>query len=139
MYALSTGTIAGCCRSDSVVVKKASGMTVVIYIVCGCLLLMCCCISARPQIVAASVPTAQLIPEKCCVCDVLPTILLGTIHRSRARGSTGSGIVVAYYCATEVLESLPSVPDVYGQSLEVLLTQPAASERESYVPDAVSE
>ncbi|GJT42943.1 hypothetical protein Tco_0951658 [Tanacetum coccineum] len=36
-------------------------------------------------------------------------------------------------------ESLPSGPDVYGQSLEVLLTQPAASESESHVPDVVSE
>ncbi|GKG46036.1 hypothetical protein Tco_0498482, partial [Tanacetum coccineum] len=35
-------------------------------------------------------------------------------------------------------EPLPSGPDVYGQSLEVLLTQPAASESESHVPDAVS-
>ncbi|GKF43129.1 hypothetical protein Tco_0129681, partial [Tanacetum coccineum] len=35
--------------------------------------------------------------------------------------------------------SLPSMPDVYGQSLEVLLTQPAASESESHVPDVVSE
>ncbi|GJS98639.1 hypothetical protein Tco_0819809 [Tanacetum coccineum] len=36
-------------------------------------------------------------------------------------------------------DSLPSVPDVYGQSLEALLTKPAASESESHVPDAVSE
>ncbi|GJR99898.1 ribonuclease H-like domain-containing protein [Tanacetum coccineum] len=37
------------------------------------------------------------------------------------------------------LMSLPSVPDAYGQSLEALLTQPAASESESHVPDDVSE
>ncbi|GJZ26219.1 hypothetical protein Tco_0570472, partial [Tanacetum coccineum] len=36
-------------------------------------------------------------------------------------------------------ESLPSGPDAYDQSLEVLLTQPAASESESRVPDVVSE
>ncbi|GKD82914.1 hypothetical protein Tco_1349753, partial [Tanacetum coccineum] len=36
-------------------------------------------------------------------------------------------------------ESLPSGPDAYGQSLEVLLTQLAASENESHVPDVVSE
>ncbi|GKG34563.1 hypothetical protein Tco_0437259, partial [Tanacetum coccineum] len=36
-------------------------------------------------------------------------------------------------------ESLPSVPDAYGQSLEALLTQPTASESESRVPNAVSE
>ncbi|GKF94188.1 hypothetical protein Tco_0283888, partial [Tanacetum coccineum] len=36
-------------------------------------------------------------------------------------------------------ESLPSMPDAYGQSLKALLTQPAASESESHVPDAVSE
>ncbi|GKF97283.1 hypothetical protein Tco_0293104, partial [Tanacetum coccineum] len=35
--------------------------------------------------------------------------------------------------------SLPSGPDAYGQSLEALLTQPAASESESHVPDVVSE
>ncbi|GJU94890.1 hypothetical protein Tco_1319646 [Tanacetum coccineum] len=35
--------------------------------------------------------------------------------------------------------SLPSGPDVYGQSLEALLTRPAASESESHVPDAVSD
>ncbi|GKF61636.1 hypothetical protein Tco_0181690, partial [Tanacetum coccineum] len=34
---------------------------------------------------------------------------------------------------------LPSGPDVYGQSLEVLLNWPAASESESHVPDVVSE
>ncbi|GJY07201.1 hypothetical protein Tco_0374255, partial [Tanacetum coccineum] len=36
-------------------------------------------------------------------------------------------------------ESLPSVPDANGQSLEALLSQSAASESESHVPDAVSE
>ncbi|GKB02228.1 hypothetical protein Tco_0830317, partial [Tanacetum coccineum] len=36
-------------------------------------------------------------------------------------------------------ESLPSVPDAYGQSLEALLSQPAASGSESHVPDVVSE
>ncbi|GJV92886.1 hypothetical protein Tco_1540699 [Tanacetum coccineum] len=35
-------------------------------------------------------------------------------------------------------ESLPSGPDAYGQSLEALLTQPAAFESVSYVPGAVS-
>ncbi|GKG61152.1 hypothetical protein Tco_0616968, partial [Tanacetum coccineum] len=35
--------------------------------------------------------------------------------------------------------SLPSVHDIYGQSLEALLTQPDASESESHVPDIVSE
>ncbi|GKG46479.1 hypothetical protein Tco_0501325, partial [Tanacetum coccineum] len=35
-------------------------------------------------------------------------------------------------------ESLASGPDAHGQSLEVLLTQSAASESESHVPDAVS-
>ncbi|GJX00830.1 hypothetical protein Tco_0184743 [Tanacetum coccineum] len=36
-------------------------------------------------------------------------------------------------------ESLPSGPGAYDQSLKALLTQPAASESESRVPDAVSE
>ncbi|GKG61205.1 hypothetical protein Tco_0618930, partial [Tanacetum coccineum] len=35
--------------------------------------------------------------------------------------------------------SLPSVPDAYGQSLKALLSQPAASESESRVPNVVSE
>ncbi|GJU41279.1 hypothetical protein Tco_1194236, partial [Tanacetum coccineum] len=35
--------------------------------------------------------------------------------------------------------SLLSVPDAYDQSLEALLSQPAASKGESHVPDAVSE
>ncbi|GKF78736.1 hypothetical protein Tco_0234304, partial [Tanacetum coccineum] len=35
-------------------------------------------------------------------------------------------------------ESLPSGPDVYGQSLKVLLSQPVASESGSHVPDVVS-
>ncbi|GKG39077.1 hypothetical protein Tco_0460789, partial [Tanacetum coccineum] len=35
--------------------------------------------------------------------------------------------------------SLPSIPDAYGQSLKALLTQPAASESESHVPDVVSD
>ncbi|GKF92340.1 hypothetical protein Tco_0279059, partial [Tanacetum coccineum] len=42
-------------------------------------------------------------------------------------------------CLSSLGESLPSMPDAYGQSLEALLTQPAASERESHVPDAVFE
>ncbi|GJS76586.1 hypothetical protein Tco_0726467 [Tanacetum coccineum] len=42
-------------------------------------------------------------------------------------------------CLSLLGESLPSVPDAYGQSLKVLLSQPAASESESRVPDAVSE
>ncbi|GJW42474.1 hypothetical protein Tco_0071273 [Tanacetum coccineum] len=36
------------------------------------------------------------------------------------------------------LESLSSVPDAYCQSLEALLSQPAASGSESHVPGAVS-
>nr|GEV64125.1 putative reverse transcriptase domain-containing protein [Tanacetum cinerariifolium] len=36
-------------------------------------------------------------------------------------------------------QSLPSVPDAYGQSLEALPSQPAASGSESYVPGVVSE
>ncbi|GKG02442.1 hypothetical protein Tco_0310078, partial [Tanacetum coccineum] len=36
-------------------------------------------------------------------------------------------------------ESLPYVPDAYGQALKALLTQPAASESESRIPDVVSE
>ncbi|GKF82517.1 hypothetical protein Tco_0244173, partial [Tanacetum coccineum] len=35
--------------------------------------------------------------------------------------------------------SLPSVPDAYGQSLEALLTQHAASKNESHVSDVMSE
>ncbi|GKA77788.1 hypothetical protein Tco_0784325, partial [Tanacetum coccineum] len=35
--------------------------------------------------------------------------------------------------------TLPSVLDVYGQSLEALLTRHAASESESRVPDVMSE
>ncbi|GKG23757.1 hypothetical protein Tco_0391793, partial [Tanacetum coccineum] len=36
-------------------------------------------------------------------------------------------------------ESLPSVPDAYGQSLEALPSQFVASGSESHVPGAVSE
>ncbi|GJS03616.1 hypothetical protein Tco_0320124 [Tanacetum coccineum] len=42
-------------------------------------------------------------------------------------------------CLSSHGESLPSVSDAYGQSLEALLSQPDASESESHVPDAVSE
>ncbi|GKG07805.1 hypothetical protein Tco_0333637, partial [Tanacetum coccineum] len=42
-------------------------------------------------------------------------------------------------CLSSLRESLPSVPYVYGQSLEALPSQPAASGSESYVPGAVSE
>ncbi|GKE87712.1 hypothetical protein Tco_1565187 [Tanacetum coccineum] len=42
-------------------------------------------------------------------------------------------------CLSSHGESLPSVPDAYGQSLEALLSWPAASKSESYVPDVVSE
>ncbi|GJV56487.1 hypothetical protein Tco_1457492 [Tanacetum coccineum] len=42
-------------------------------------------------------------------------------------------------CLSSLRESLPSVPDTYGQSLEALLSQPAASGSESHVPGAVSE
>ncbi|GKC75467.1 hypothetical protein Tco_1126241 [Tanacetum coccineum] len=35
-------------------------------------------------------------------------------------------------------ESLPYVPDAYGQSLKALLSQPIASGSESHVPGAVS-
>ncbi|GKG64834.1 hypothetical protein Tco_0665708, partial [Tanacetum coccineum] len=36
-------------------------------------------------------------------------------------------------------ESLSSVPDAYGQSLEALPSQPAASGNESHIPGVVSE
>ncbi|GKG22889.1 hypothetical protein Tco_0388192, partial [Tanacetum coccineum] len=36
-------------------------------------------------------------------------------------------------------ESLLSVPDAYGQSLEALPSQPVASGNESHIPGAVSE
>ncbi|GJR79796.1 hypothetical protein Tco_0150581 [Tanacetum coccineum] len=42
-------------------------------------------------------------------------------------------------CLSSLRESLPSVPDAYGQSLEALLSQPAASGSESHVPGTVSE
>ncbi|GKE28981.1 hypothetical protein Tco_1444365, partial [Tanacetum coccineum] len=42
-------------------------------------------------------------------------------------------------CLSSHGESLPSVPNTYGQSLEALLSQPAATESESHVPDVVSE
>nr|GFC78756.1 hypothetical protein [Tanacetum cinerariifolium] len=42
-------------------------------------------------------------------------------------------------CLSSLEESLPSVPDVYGQSLEALSSQPAASGSESHVPGDVSE
>ncbi|GKF79355.1 hypothetical protein Tco_0234923, partial [Tanacetum coccineum] len=40
---------------------------------------------------------------------------------------------------TQRVSTIWSLPDAYGQYLEVLLTQPAASESESDVPNAVSE
>ncbi|GKD15796.1 hypothetical protein Tco_1204954 [Tanacetum coccineum] len=45
----------------------------------------------------------------------------------------------AYYsslvlCLSSRGESLPSVPGAYGQTLEALLSQPAASENESHIP-----
>ncbi|GKB85470.1 hypothetical protein Tco_0957742 [Tanacetum coccineum] len=42
-------------------------------------------------------------------------------------------------CLSSHGESLLSVPDTYGQSLEALPSQPAASGSESHVPGAVSE
>ncbi|GKF66490.1 hypothetical protein Tco_0193007, partial [Tanacetum coccineum] len=42
-------------------------------------------------------------------------------------------------CLSSLGESLSSVPDAYGQSLEAMLSQPDASESESHVPNAVSE
>ncbi|GKD85484.1 hypothetical protein Tco_1356638, partial [Tanacetum coccineum] len=42
-------------------------------------------------------------------------------------------------CLSSLEESLPYVPYIYGQSLEALPSQPAASESESYVPGVVSE
>ncbi|GKG54662.1 hypothetical protein Tco_0560317, partial [Tanacetum coccineum] len=42
-------------------------------------------------------------------------------------------------CLSSLRESLPSVPDAYGQSLEALPSQPAASGSESYVHGAGSE
>ncbi|GKD24057.1 hypothetical protein Tco_1225760 [Tanacetum coccineum] len=42
-------------------------------------------------------------------------------------------------CLSTHGESLPSMPDAYGQSLEALLSQPAASGSESHVPGVVSE
>ncbi|GJW25938.1 hypothetical protein Tco_0039749 [Tanacetum coccineum] len=42
-------------------------------------------------------------------------------------------------CLSSHRESLLFVPDSYGQSLEALSSQPAASESESHVPSVVSE
>ncbi|GKG14270.1 hypothetical protein Tco_0353870, partial [Tanacetum coccineum] len=42
-------------------------------------------------------------------------------------------------CLSSLRESLPSVPGAYGQSLQALLSQPAASKSESHVPNDVSE
>ncbi|GKE63500.1 hypothetical protein Tco_1513867 [Tanacetum coccineum] len=42
-------------------------------------------------------------------------------------------------CLSSLGESLPYVPDAYGQYLKALLSQPAASRSESYAPGAVSE
>ncbi|GKF35292.1 hypothetical protein Tco_0108492, partial [Tanacetum coccineum] len=42
-------------------------------------------------------------------------------------------------CLSSLRESLPSVPDAYGQCLKALPSQPAASGSESHVPGAVSE
>ncbi|GKG44182.1 hypothetical protein Tco_0483275, partial [Tanacetum coccineum] len=42
-------------------------------------------------------------------------------------------------CLSSLGESLPSVPGAYGQSFEALLSQHAASESESHIPDVVSE
>ncbi|GKG51806.1 hypothetical protein Tco_0544444, partial [Tanacetum coccineum] len=41
-------------------------------------------------------------------------------------------------CLSSHGESLPSMSDAYGQSLEALISQPATSESESHVPDVVS-
>ncbi|GJX71649.1 hypothetical protein Tco_0308820, partial [Tanacetum coccineum] len=41
-------------------------------------------------------------------------------------------------CLSVLRESPPSVPGVYGQTLAVLLSQPAASGNESQTPGAVS-
>ncbi|GJX57254.1 hypothetical protein Tco_0287151 [Tanacetum coccineum] len=42
-------------------------------------------------------------------------------------------------CLSSLRESLPSVPDAYGRSLEALPSQPAASGNQSNIPGAVSE
>ncbi|GKF33609.1 hypothetical protein Tco_0106809, partial [Tanacetum coccineum] len=41
-------------------------------------------------------------------------------------------------CLSSLEESLPSVPGAYGQTLVVMLSQPAASENESQIPGVVS-
>ncbi|GJU18436.1 hypothetical protein Tco_1146402 [Tanacetum coccineum] len=64
-------------------------------------------------------------PELSVVLAVLAT-------RSTCRPSLAS-------CLSSHRESLPSVPDAYGLSLEALLSQPAASESESHVPNVASE
>ncbi|GKE81787.1 hypothetical protein Tco_1551787, partial [Tanacetum coccineum] len=42
-------------------------------------------------------------------------------------------------CLSSLEESLPFVPNAYGQSLKALPSQPVASRSESHVPGAVSE
>ncbi|GKG62117.1 hypothetical protein Tco_0632021, partial [Tanacetum coccineum] len=42
-------------------------------------------------------------------------------------------------CLSSLGESLPSVSGAYRQTLEALLSQPAASENESHIPSVMSE
>ncbi|GJX14460.1 hypothetical protein Tco_0206218 [Tanacetum coccineum] len=42
-------------------------------------------------------------------------------------------------CVSSLGESLPSVPGAYGQTLEALPSQPAASRNESHIPGVVFE
>ncbi|GKD98259.1 hypothetical protein Tco_1382156 [Tanacetum coccineum] len=63
-------------------------------------------------------------------------VLLGVVFGPRL---IAGAMIRLNHKRQHVRESLPSVPDAYGQSLEALLSQPAASESESHVPNAVSE
>ncbi|GKC86564.1 hypothetical protein Tco_1147213, partial [Tanacetum coccineum] len=62
----------------------------------------------------------------------LSAVLAELATRSTCRPSLAS-------CLSSHGESLPFVPDAYSQSLKALLSQPAASESESDVPNVVSE
>ncbi|GJZ24667.1 hypothetical protein Tco_0562126 [Tanacetum coccineum] len=67
------------------------------------------------------------------LCRMLSPTALGVLTTQPA---CHSSLVL---CLSSLGESLPSIPGAYGQTLEALISQPAASENEPHTPGAVSE
>ncbi|GKB35065.1 hypothetical protein Tco_0880007 [Tanacetum coccineum] len=103
-----------------------------------------------------SVPPAQFLilgfrPGETSTCPVIFVlgVLPKTLHMPLDRKLSSAALIVLTNrpachlslssCLSSLKESLPSMPDAYGQSLEMLPSQPAASRSESRVLGAGSE